>query len=110
LDESIRFVEHRAEAELKDRFLEAVKSERSKVNPTRQPMLFELEKAELTSQLNTDRPYSVPGILLGTSAFTARGWEGSFYPRGMQSRDYLSYYTQQTFRSKAHRIPDPARN
>jgi hypothetical protein len=23
---------------------------------------------------------------------TANGWEGSFYPRGMQSRDFLSYY------------------
>jgi uncharacterized protein YecE (DUF72 family) len=29
---------------------------------------------------------------LGTSAFTAAGWEGSFYPAGMQPRDYLSYY------------------
>jgi hypothetical protein len=78
LDESIGFVEHRAEAELKDRFFEAVKSERSKVNPTRQPMLFELEKTELTSPLNADRPYSLPGILLGTSAFTANGWQGNF--------------------------------
>ena len=58
-----------------------------------------MEKMENTATLpNTfpvDRPYSVPGILLGTSAFTAKGWEGSFYPRGMQSRDYLSYYATQ---------------
>jgi Protein of unknown function DUF72 len=42
-----------------------------------------------------DRPFSLPDILLGTSAFTANGWEGSFYPRGMQSRDFLSYYATQ---------------
>jgi uncharacterized protein YecE (DUF72 family) len=32
------------------------------------------------------------GIRLGTSAFTAAGWEGAFYPTGMQPRDFLSYY------------------
>jgi uncharacterized protein YecE (DUF72 family) len=53
------------------------------------------QATELTSQLKIERPYSLPGILLGTSAFTASGWEGSFYPRGMQSRDYLSYYAKQ---------------
>jgi uncharacterized protein YecE (DUF72 family) len=31
-------------------------------------------------------------ILLGTSAFTAEGWIGSFYPARMQTRDFLSYY------------------
>ncbi len=31
-------------------------------------------------------------ILIGTSAFTAEGWVGSFYPEGMQPRDFLSYY------------------
>lgn len=31
-------------------------------------------------------------IHLGTSSFTATGWEGSFYPRGLKSTDYLSYY------------------
>jgi len=55
-----------------------------------------LEEADpLSKTLAAHRPYSVPGILLGTSAFTAKGWEGSFYPRGMQSRDYLSYYATQ---------------
>ena len=34
-------------------------------------------------------------ILLGTSAFTAEGWVGSFYPAGMQPRDFLSYYATQ---------------
>lgn len=34
-------------------------------------------------------------ILIGTSAFTAEGWVGSFYPQGMQTRDFLSYYATQ---------------
>lgn len=53
------------------------------------------EAAKLANTLNVERPFSLPGILLGTSAFTAAGWEGSFYPRGMQSRDFLSYYATQ---------------
>jgi len=31
-------------------------------------------------------------IYLGTSAFTAAGWDTAFYPAGMKSTDYLSYY------------------
>ena len=31
-------------------------------------------------------------ILLGTSAFTASGWETAFYPSGMKPADYLSFY------------------
>ena len=31
-------------------------------------------------------------IHLGTSAFTAAGWEDSFYPKGMKAADYLTYY------------------
>ena len=34
-------------------------------------------------------------IRLGTSAFTAAGWEGAFYPEGMKPADYLSYYARQ---------------
>jgi uncharacterized protein YecE (DUF72 family) len=30
---------------------------------------------------------------IGTSAFTAAGWEGSFYPVGMKAADYLAYYS-----------------
>ena len=33
-----------------------------------------------------------PSIYLGTSSFTASGWEGSFYPRGLKSSDYLGFY------------------
>ena len=31
-------------------------------------------------------------IRVGTSAFTAAGWEGSFYPEGMKPADYLTFY------------------
>src|SRR5277367_3088890 len=31
-------------------------------------------------------------IHLGTSAFTAAGWEGAFYPAGMKPAEYLTYY------------------
>jgi uncharacterized protein YecE (DUF72 family) len=31
-------------------------------------------------------------IRVGTSAFTAAGWEGSFYPEGMRPSEFLSYY------------------
>ena len=36
-----------------------------------------------------------PQIRLGTSAFTAAGWEGTFYPEGLKPADYLSHYAQQ---------------
>ena len=32
------------------------------------------------------------GIRVGTSAFTAAGWAGTFYPEGMKPTDYLTYY------------------
>ena len=32
-------------------------------------------------------------IRLGTSSFTADGWNGSFYPKGMKSAEYLTYYS-----------------
>ena len=34
-------------------------------------------------------------IRIGTSAFTAEGWEGSFYPKGIEPREQLSYYATQ---------------
>jgi uncharacterized protein YecE (DUF72 family) len=30
---------------------------------------------------------------IGTSAFTAAGWEDAFYPSGMKPKDYLTYYS-----------------
>jgi uncharacterized protein YecE (DUF72 family) len=74
-----------------------VNPKRKKVEPLRNPTLFQMDKLDepVASELNVQRPYSLPGILLGTSAFTASGWQGSFYPRGMQPRDFLSYYATQ---------------
>jgi len=73
-----------------------VKTKRPKAEPIKNPTLFEMEKLEqeerLANSLTVERPYSEPGLLLGTSAFTANGWEGSFYPPGMKSRDFLTYY------------------
>jgi uncharacterized protein YecE (DUF72 family) len=34
-------------------------------------------------------------VRIGTSAFTARGWEGAFYPAGMKPAEYLAYYATQ---------------
>src|SRR5882762_2747637 len=79
-------------------------NKRPKVELIRQPTLFQMEKlekgAEPASQLNVERPYSLPGILLGTSAFTANGWQGSFYPSGMKSRDFLPTTPRSLLRSK----------
>jgi hypothetical protein len=69
---------------------------RPKIEPIRDPTLFEMGKLEeaggLTKLLDVERPYSEPGLFLGTSAFTAAGWPGSFYPIGMKPADYLTYY------------------
>src|ERR1700719_3749069 len=35
-----------------------------------------------------------PAILLGTSSFTATGWEDSFYPKRMRTADYLAFYAE----------------
>src|ERR1700720_552385 len=67
-----------------------------KTESIRSPTLFEMGKPEKTakptSNPNIERPYSESGLYLGTSAFTAAGWQGSFYPAGMQSREYLTHY------------------
>jgi hypothetical protein len=72
-----------------------VTSRRPNVGPIRNPTLFEMDKLEqagnLVNSLNVERPYSEPGLLLGTSAFTANGWAGAFYPPGMKPHDFLSY-------------------
>jgi uncharacterized protein YecE (DUF72 family) len=41
------------------------------------------------------RVMAEPVIHLGTSAFTAAGWPGSFYPESLRPADYLSYYATQ---------------
>jgi hypothetical protein len=70
-----------------------VTPKRAKVEPIREPTLFEMDKLEdagqLANSLPVERTYYEPGLLLGTSDFTAVGWEGSFYPAGMKPRDCL---------------------
>ena len=53
------------------------------------------DAGQLANSLHAERPYYEPGLLLGTSAFTAASWERSFYPAGMKSRDFLAYYATQ---------------
>lgn len=36
----------------------------------------------------------IPNLMIGTSAFTAEGWAGAFYPKDMAARDYLSFYAE----------------
>src|SRR4029077_11864476 len=72
---------------------------RLKVGPIRNPTLFPMETLDQTGEpadaRKVERPYSEPGLYLGTSSFTASGWEGNFYPAGMKQRDFLSYYATQ---------------
>jgi uncharacterized protein YecE (DUF72 family) len=35
-----------------------------------------------------------PPIYFGTSSFSADGWQGSFYPKGMRPADYLAFYAE----------------
>ena len=57
--------------------LEGVNPKRPKVESIHNPTLFPManleEAAELAGELKIERPHSLPGILLGTSAFTAAG-------------------------------------
>jgi hypothetical protein len=54
---------------------------RATVTPIKNPTLFEMGKLEeagrLANALKVERPYSEPGLFLGTSAFTAAGWPGT---------------------------------
>lgn len=36
----------------------------------------------------------MPRLLIGSSAFTAAGCEGTFYPEGTKPADFLCYYAQ----------------
>ena len=75
---------------------------RSKAAPASHPTLFELQvepdpghaKLQEADQHETETRTEIPGILLGTSSFTAKGWEGTFYPPGMRSPDFLGYYAK----------------
>ena len=72
---------------------------RPKLQPAGHPTLFEMSKPEQpappANPLIVERPYVAPGLLLGTSSFTADGWQVSFYPPGTKPRNFLSYYATQ---------------
>ena len=59
-------------------------AKRPKLEPIRNPTLFEMDKPQNASDstpVPIQRPYDPDtNILIGTSAFTAAGWPGSFYP------------------------------
>jgi uncharacterized protein YecE (DUF72 family) len=69
-------------------------AKRRGIESSRQASLFRTDEyaAPLPKALPLVREFDHPRFLLGTSAFTAAGWAGSFYPEGMNSDDYLAYY------------------
>lgn len=71
-------------------------AKRPQHEPNDSPTLFEPHKLETAPkpvpQRFLERPYEAAGLLLGTSSFTAAGWDGTFYPKGMKSSDYLTHY------------------
>jgi uncharacterized protein YecE (DUF72 family) len=77
----------------------AVRTKRPTGEPSRNLTLFEMDKLEKAEQLanllNVEWPYSELGLFLGTSAFTASGWQGTFYPPGMKPSEYLRFYATQ---------------
>ena len=54
---------------------------------------------------------SLAPIRLGSCAFTATGWPGSFYPRRLSSKEFLSYYAEEFASVELdvtwYRIPTP---
>jgi len=82
-----RELKRQREAEEKRRELLA-KAERSRTKraPETSPKRF--------SASGHAGPIDLPDIVLGTSAFTADGWRGFFYPPGMKPAEYLTYYAE----------------
>jgi uncharacterized protein YecE (DUF72 family) len=77
-------------------------AKRTRPEPAQQAMLFPTNKLEEAAESAGDstaaveRPYDrCANILIGTSAFTAAGWPGTFYPAGMKASAYLKYYASQ---------------
>lgn len=66
--------------------------DREKASPTLFDAEIASEQASEDSRVETHGVGTERGILLGTSAFTADGWEGTFYPAGMRPAEYLTHY------------------
>jgi uncharacterized protein YecE (DUF72 family) len=43
---------------------------------------------------SADIEEKLSGLRMGTSAFTAAGWPGTFYPKGLKPTEYLSFYSK----------------
>jgi uncharacterized protein YecE (DUF72 family) len=59
------------------------------------PGLFDSPQEVVDKLKVKPRPFGAPDLRVGTSAFTAAGWENAFYPSGMKPSDYLSFYATQ---------------
>jgi uncharacterized protein YecE (DUF72 family) len=62
--------------------------------PQAHPTLFDIAAAPVPPPAEPQRLGDLENFFLGTSSFTASGWQGSFYPIGMNQREYLSDYAQ----------------
>src|SRR3974390_3547291 len=58
-------------------------------------ILFCFVISQVVYYLRMSNEIEKPLLRLGTSSFTAGGWNKTFYPAAMNSRDYLSYYATQ---------------
>jgi uncharacterized protein YecE (DUF72 family) len=60
------------------------------------PTLFDLERPEagVPEEKREDQLAGGERILVGTSSFTAKGWEGTFYPAGMRPAEFLTHYAK----------------
>src|SRR5262249_32020071 len=65
----------------------------------KQQRLFEYgipqEQVAPSASAQVEQTTEIPGVLLGTSSFTAKGWQGTFYPAGMKTPEFLTYYASQ---------------
>ncbi len=74
---------------------------RTRTKAATQPTLFDIGRPEnaaaLARQAEAERQFCAPGLLVGTSSFTATGWPGTFYPEGMRPAEYLTYYASKFY-------------
>jgi uncharacterized protein YecE (DUF72 family) len=64
--------------------------------PIGQTSLFDSKPNESanSAEPKIERPYDHPLIFLGTSAFNANGWAGTFYPPDLKQSQYLAHYAK----------------
>jgi uncharacterized protein YecE (DUF72 family) len=67
-------------------------SGKRKVIPTADETASLFDAVQEMADQRIERHCGVPGLRIGTSAFTAAGWAGSFYPSELKPKDYLTFY------------------